>query len=158
MRAQRTSGTSAKRPSVVRLVALATVLVAAGLAGCVKTKDATGTDATDEGTGAPAPGGDTTAPTVVELSVSSPQVPPYSFSPNALSAKAGETVNLTYTNDDAVAPHNWVFDEAQASTDTIGGGESASVTFVAPAAGTYEFYCAVGNHRTLGMVGTFTVT
>lgn len=127
------------------------------LAGCVKTRDAAGTggNSTADGSGGDGPAADLPAPAA--LAVSSPQVPPYSFTPDALSAKAGELVNLTYTNDDAVAPHNWVLDEAKASTDVIGGGESASVQFIAPAAGTYTFYCAVGQHRQLGMVGTFTV-
>ena len=126
------------------------------LAGCVKTKDATGTDGTaddapprDDGTPTPSP--------EVALAVAAPQIPPYSFAPNALRAKAGETVNVTFTNQDAAMPHDWVFDEAKANTDVLGGGESASVVFIAPAAGTYTFYCSVGQHRQLGMTGTFTV-
>lgn len=138
---------------------LAVLLVLIVLAGCVKTKDATGTDS--GGTTGDQAGGTTTPPPPaaepVALAVSAPQLPPYTFTPNALKAKAGDTVNLTFTNEDAAVPHNWVLDEAKATTDTIGGGESTSVTFVAPAAGTYTFYCAVGQHRQLGMTGTFTV-
>jgi plastocyanin len=41
-------------------------------------------------------------------------------------------------------------------TDVIGGGESADVT-VDLAAGEYEIYCPVSNHREMGMEGTLTV-
>ena len=41
-------------------------------------------------------------------------------------------------------------------TETIGPGESASVT-VDLESGTYEMYCPIGNHRDLGMSGEVTV-
>lgn len=136
---------------------IAPLVVLLLLAGCVKSKDAPGT-----GDGGAAAGGNTTTtpppPEVVDLTVATSA--PYAYAPTTLSAPAGSTVNLTYTNNDPVPiqQHNWVLDEAGASTDVIGVGASDSVTFVAPAAGDYEFYCAVGNHRQLGMVGTFTST
>ena len=40
----------------------------------------------------------------------------------------------------------------------IPGGESATFTFTAPAAGTYQYVCTVPGHAPAGMVGTFTVT
>ena len=42
-------------------------------------------------------------------------------------------------------------------TETIGPGESASVT-VDLESGTYEMYCPIGNHRDLGMTGEVTVS
>lgn len=46
--------------------------------------------------------------------------------------------------------------DVEVETDTIGGGETAELT-VELAAGTYELYCPVGNHREEGMEGTLTV-
>ena len=53
--------------------------------------------------------------------------------------------------------HNWTLDEFDAKTDTIQGGETDSVEFTADKAGTFEYYCGVGNHRAQGMVGKLMV-
>ena len=42
-------------------------------------------------------------------------------------------------------------------TETIGPGESASVTLDLEG-GTYEMYCPISNHRDLGMSGEITVS
>lgn len=47
-------------------------------------------------------------------------------------------------------------DEVIAHTKLIGGGESDTITFVAPAPGTYEFICSFPGHYGL-MRGTFVV-
>ena len=44
-----------------------------------------------------------------------------------------------------------------ASSDTIAPGQSTTVS-VALAPGEYVFYCSIGNHRTMGMALTVTVT
>jgi azurin len=44
-----------------------------------------------------------------------------------------------------------------AQTTLVGGGESATVEFMAPAPGTYEFICTFPGHLAM-MRGTFTVT
>jgi azurin len=44
-----------------------------------------------------------------------------------------------------------------AQTTLVGGGESATVEFMAPAPGTYEFICTFPGHSAM-MKGTFTVT
>jgi plastocyanin len=44
-----------------------------------------------------------------------------------------------------------------ASSDTIAPGQSTTVS-VALAPGEYVFYCSIGNHRTMGMELTVTVT
>ena len=36
-------------------------------------------------------------------------------------------------------------------------GEEQTITFVADKTGGFEFYCSVGNHRAMGMVGTLIV-
>lgn len=76
----------------------------------------------------------------------------FKFAPSSLSFTAGETVQLTFQNNGG-APHNLVVEGTDIKTATIGGGETTTLTFVAPAAGTYTFYCGVGGHRDAGMVG-----
>jgi plastocyanin len=77
----------------------------------------------------------------------------FAFAPSSLSFTAGQTVQLTFQNNGG-APHNLVVEGTDIKTATIGGGESTSLTFTAPAAGTYTFYCGVGGHRDAGMTGT----
>jgi azurin len=47
--------------------------------------------------------------------------------------------------------------EVIAHTAVVGGGETADVTFKAPAAGTYTFLCSFPGHFAAGMKGTLTV-
>lgn len=78
------------------------------------------------------------------------------FSPNELEVSAGDTVRIVYKNKDG--RHDWVIDEFDARTTILGPGEEQTIEFVADRAGTFEFYCSVGNHRAMGMKGTLTVT
>jgi len=41
--------------------------------------------------------------------------------------------------------------------DEVGSGESKTLTFTAPAAGTYQIICAIEDHFNAGMNGTLTV-
>jgi hypothetical protein len=41
--------------------------------------------------------------------------------------------------------------------EQVGAGASDVVEFTADKAGTFEYYCSVGNHRAMGMKGTLTV-
>lgn len=81
---------------------------------------------------------------------------PFKFTPDAMTVKKGTTVKVTFTNKEGM--HNWVLDEFNAKTNTIAAGKSETVTFVADKVGSFEYYCSVGNHRAMGMVGTLTVT
>lgn len=53
--------------------------------------------------------------------------------------------------------HNFVVDELGVKTKTIKGGEEDVVEFTPDAAGTFEYYCSVGEHRAKGMKGTLIV-
>lgn len=79
----------------------------------------------------------------------------FGYSVEEIRVNEGDTVTINLTNSAGV--HDWVVDEFDAATEIIRAGETTSVTFVADAAGTYEFYCSVGNHRAQGMVGTLVV-
>ena len=79
----------------------------------------------------------------------------YGYSPDSIRVNEGDTVVITLTNSEGL--HDWVVDEFDAATEIISAGEETTITFVADAAGEYEFYCSVGNHRAQGMVGTLIV-
>jgi plastocyanin len=80
----------------------------------------------------------------------------FTFAPKTITVKKGDTINLTFKNSGGT--HDLVIDELGVRTKTIAGGASDMVTFVASKAGTFTYYCSVGNHRAMGMTGTITVT
>jgi plastocyanin len=71
----------------------------------------------------------------------------------SLDMTAGDQVSIEVTNQDSIE-HNFTFAEVNADQD-IEGGEDATVTFTAPAAGTYDFLC---KYHPSAMKGTITVT
>ena len=79
----------------------------------------------------------------------------YSFAPSAITVKKGDTVKITFKNSEGF--HNFIVDQFNAKTKTIPAGKEDSVEFVADKTGAFQYYCGVGNHRQMGMVGTLTV-
>lgn len=79
----------------------------------------------------------------------------FSFDPEEITVKQGDTVKIVFTSESGF--HDWVIDEFDAATDQVQTGETSEVTFVADQAGEFEYYCSVGNHRQMGMVGTLIV-
>jgi cytochrome c oxidase subunit II len=69
-----------------------------------------------------------------------------------LNIPAGKQVTVTVNNQDSVE-HNFTFEDAKANKD-VEKGETAEVTFTAPAAGSYEFHCEYHPNQ---MKGTVTV-
>ena len=78
------------------------------------------------------------------------------FKPATITARKGETVRVTFKNADGM--HDWNIDECKVATKVIQAGQEETIEFVADKIGTFEYYCSVGNHRAMGMKGTFTVT
>jgi nitrite reductase (NO-forming) len=79
----------------------------------------------------------------------------FGYTPNEMRVTQGDTVKVVFTSTDGF--HDWVVDEFNARTKQIQTGETSEVTFVADKAGTFEYYCSVGQHRAKGMVGTLIV-
>lgn len=79
----------------------------------------------------------------------------YKFTPNVLKVNEGDSVRITFKNTQGM--HNFMIDEFNAKSKTISTGETDELSFVASKKGTFEFYCSVGKHRAMGMVGTLTV-
>ncbi len=67
----------------------------------------------------------------------------------------GQTIRLNLRVEQGF--HDWVIDEFNAAIRQLQVGESDSVEFVADQAGSFEFYCSVGSHRQMGMVGRLIV-
>lgn len=80
----------------------------------------------------------------------------FGYSSSALTAKVGQTVNVTLTNSGS-GSHNFVIDALGVNSGIISSGESVSFSFTPQEAGSFEFYCSIGSHKAMGMVGTLTV-
>ncbi len=136
------------------------------------------------GSAAPASGGSTGGgPVTLDIGSKGDEL---AFDKTALEATAGAKVTLNFKNNSnpgANLLHNWVLtkpgaaegveadgiaageanayikpndDRVIAHTKMIKGGETDTITFDAPAAGTYPFICTFPGHGVL-MKGTFTV-
>ena len=97
----------------------------------------------------------------------------FAFSPDVWSVAAGEEITIDLTNDGSVE-HEWVIlqDGVQIASeadlpeteeellsdfvfweDEVEPGDSKTLTFTAPAAGTYQVICAIETHFDAGMEG-----
>ncbi len=79
----------------------------------------------------------------------------YYFSTEEITVNKGDTVHITLTSEEGM--HNIVIDEFNVQSDVVNEGEAITIEFVADKAGEFEYYCSVGNHRQMGMVGTLIV-
>ncbi len=79
----------------------------------------------------------------------------FTFSQKEIRVKKGDRVKIDFTSTDGF--HDWVIDEFNAATEKVNTGGSTSVEFIADQVGTFEYYCSVGQHRTMGMVGNLVV-
>lgn len=79
----------------------------------------------------------------------------FKFAPTIIRVKSGDIVKVTFKNIEGI--HDFVIDEFKVATKQIAGGKSETVEFVADKAGTYEYYCSVGQHRKNGMLGKLIV-
>lgn len=90
---------------------------------------------------------------VVEVTL---EASPFKFSQAEIRVKQGDTVKVTVNNIQGV--HDWILEGYDdVGTEQIQEGKSETVEFVADKAGTFEYYCSVGNHRAQGMVGSLIV-
>jgi plastocyanin len=80
----------------------------------------------------------------------------FKFLPATITVNKGDTVKITFKNTGGF--HDFVIDEFEgAKTKQIGANSEETIQFVADKAGTFEYYCSVGNHRGMGMVGKLIV-
>lgn len=127
-------------------------------------------------------GGAATGPVTIEIGSDGENL---AFDKTTLTVTSGQEVTIDFKNNSVAQQHNWVLvsggesvatqiatdglvagleaeylptDQSNviAHTGVIEGGESGSVTFTAPAPGTYLYICTVPGHYPL-MQGTLTV-
>ena len=79
----------------------------------------------------------------------------YEYSQKEIRVKKDDFVMITLSS--IGGSHDFVIDEFNAKTTRVGSGQSATVQFKADKTGMFEFYCSVGNHRQMGMVGKLIV-
>lgn len=79
----------------------------------------------------------------------------YKFDPKTITVKKGDKVKITLKSTGGF--HNFIIDELNVKTPIVETGKSVTVEFTADKIGKFEYYCSVGNHRAMGMVGTLTV-
>ena len=79
----------------------------------------------------------------------------YSFVPSQIVVKKGDVVKINFK--DGGGFHDLKIDEFGVATKKLKNDESDTITFVANKAGSFEYYCSVGNHRAMGMKGVLIV-
>jgi heme/copper-type cytochrome/quinol oxidase subunit 2 len=79
---------------------------------------------------------------------------PY-YKPNLITVKKGDTVKIVMKSVDM--QHDFNIDELGVKMPITKAGETNSVEFVAGTAGSFEYYCSVGQHRKNGQFGTLVV-
>ncbi len=77
------------------------------------------------------------------------------YKPNVINAKVGDKIKVVMTSKDMM--HDFMIDELGVKLPITKSGETNEVEFTATKAGTFEFYCSVGQHRKNGQVGTLIV-
>lgn len=108
----------------------------------------TGMESSDSGDAMKAEGN------VVEVAVTGS---PFKFDPATITVKKGDTVRVKFAN--IAGMHDWVIDEFNARTKVLTEVDATeTIEFVAGIAGSFEYYCSVGNHRAMGMKGKLVVT
>lgn len=75
----------------------------------------------------------------------------FKYDTKTIKVKKGDTVKITLKNTEGF--HDFVIDEFDVATNQIGAEEEDEVEFEATKTGTFEYYCSVGKHRSMGMVG-----
>jgi plastocyanin len=79
----------------------------------------------------------------------------FSFAPTTLTVKKGDKVKITFKNTQGF--HDFKIDQYGVATKQGQAPFEEVLEFTADKAGSFEYYCSVGEHRAMGMVGTLKV-
>jgi plastocyanin len=79
----------------------------------------------------------------------------FGYSIKVMRVKKGEVVHVNLDVTDGF--HDWVIDEFSARTEKVKAGSTTSVEFIPNKIGEFEYYCSVGSHRQMGMIGKLIV-
>ncbi|HBU06957.1 MAG TPA: hypothetical protein DEB09_02645 [Candidatus Magasanikbacteria bacterium] len=79
----------------------------------------------------------------------------YKFDQTNIIVNQGDEVEIVFVNQEGF--HDFVLDEFNARTKQLTANNSETIKFIADKVGTFEYYCSVGKHRQMGMVGKLIV-
>lgn len=79
----------------------------------------------------------------------------FSFVPNSITVKKGDRVKIIFKNTQGF--HDFVIDEYGVATSQFKSPGEEILEFTADKTGTFQYYCSVGSHRSMGMFGTLKV-
>lgn len=79
----------------------------------------------------------------------------FKYDVKTIKVKKGDTVKIIFKNSEGF--HDFIIDEFDVATNQIGAEEEDEIEFEATKVGTFEYYCSVGKHRSMGMVGKLVV-
>jgi plastocyanin len=104
-----------------------------------------------------ASGGTPAAPATQELTVKAQDT--LKFDPTALSARAGQPIQLTLDSSGGQLVHDFSITEgvSQPIAITSQPGQKATGTFTLDKPGTYTYFCSQPGHEQAGMKGTLTL-
>jgi len=79
----------------------------------------------------------------------------FSFDPAFITVKKGDRVKINFKNTNGF--HDFVIDEYGISTKQANSPITEVLEFTADKIGSFEYYCSVGTHRSMGMKGILVV-
>jgi len=79
----------------------------------------------------------------------------FSFTPNTITVKKDDKVRIVFKNSQGF--HDFKIDAYGIATKQFNAPLEEVLEFTADKVGTFEYYCSVGSHRAMGMVGTLKV-
>ncbi|MEO5635138.1 MAG: plastocyanin/azurin family copper-binding protein [Candidatus Paceibacterota bacterium] len=79
----------------------------------------------------------------------------FSFIPSLITVKKGDRVKITFENTSGF--HDFVIDEFGVATSQSKSPNTEVLEFTATKTGSFEYYCSVGSHRSMGMKGILKV-
>lgn len=79
----------------------------------------------------------------------------FDFDSKTITVKKGDKVKITFNSTQGF--HDFKIDEYGLATKQMQSPGTEVIEFVADKAGSFEYYCSVGSHRQMGMVGTLIV-
>ncbi len=79
----------------------------------------------------------------------------FKYTPSLINVNKGDKVKITLKNNGGM--HDLFIDGYNIQTKIIESGQEDSIEFTADKAGTFDFWCTVGKHKAMGMVGRLVV-
>lgn len=79
----------------------------------------------------------------------------FKYTPSLINVNKGDKVKVILKDNGGM--HDLFIDGYDVKTKVIESGQEDSIEFVADKAGTFDFWCTIGNHKAMGMVGKLVV-